>query len=106
MGVGAALTAMYWTIRERSKKLGLIVFAFLIFFVSWAVSPRIMFYYHFLPSTAFLTIILGYVATRTKLTKYMLLVALIVFIYFYPHWTGLQIPQSLDNSYYWLESWR
>jgi len=71
------------------------------------MSPRIMFLYHYLPSIPFLAIASGFVLRRyPKLTTYYILLATVLFIYFYPHYTGLRIPEWLDTSYYWLSSWR
>ncbi|MCX6706128.1 MAG: glycosyltransferase family 39 protein [Candidatus Woesebacteria bacterium] len=92
---------------ERNKKLALVIFAYLIFFVPWAASPRIMFLYHYLPSIPFLAIATGYVLRRNlKLAIWYLFICLLVFIYYYPHWAGLNIPLWLDTSYYWFSSWR
>jgi dolichyl-phosphate-mannose--protein O-mannosyl transferase len=27
------------------------------------------------------------------------------FIYFYPHWTAVDVPNWLDDSYYWFPDW-
>lgn len=98
-----AVTAFF----EKNKKLGLIVFSYLIFFAPWAASPRIMFLYHYLPSIPFLSIATAYVLRRNpKLIFGYLLICLLAFVYFYPHWTGLQVPLWLDRSYYWVTSWR
>ena len=93
--------------KEKFKRLGFIVFCYLIFFLPWIASPRIMFLYHYLPSISFLAIASGFILRRfPKLTTYYLLLTTIMFIYFYPHWIGLRIPIWIDNSYYWLSSWR
>jgi len=92
---------------EKNKTLALVVFSYLIFFVPWAASPRIMFIYHYLPSIPFLAIATGYVLRRNpKLIFAYLFICLFVYLYFYPHWAGLNIPLWLDQSYYWLTSWR
>jgi Gpi18-like mannosyltransferase len=89
------------------KRLGFVVFCYLIFFLPWIASPRIMFLYHYLPSIPFLAIASGFILRRfPKLTAYYLLLTTIMFIYFYPHWIGTRIPIWIDNSYYWLSSWR
>ncbi len=99
--------SMIYTYVEKNKKLGLVVFSYLIFFVPWAASPRIMFLYHYLPSIPFLAIATAYVLRRNpKLIFVFLSASLLAFIYFYPHWAGLQIPLWLDRSYYWIDSWR
>lgn len=92
---------------EKNKNLGLVVFSYLIFFVPWAASPRIMFLYHYLPSIPFMAIATGYILRRSpKIARCVLLLMLLSFIYFYPHFAGLQIPLWLDKSYYWFSSWR
>lgn len=106
-GFGAVLTSAYYAFKERNKNLAVIVFSYFIFFAPWALSPRIMFLYHYLPSIPFLAIATGYVLRRNpKLTFYFLVLSFLLFVYFYPHWAGLRIPLSLDTSYYWLDSWR
>mgnify|MGYP001558558194 FL=1 len=93
--------------KEKFKKLGFVVFSHLILFLPWIASPRIMFLYHYLPSIPFLAIATGFVLRRyPKITTYYLLLTTIVFIYFYPHYIGIRIPVWLDNSYYWLSTWR
>lgn len=104
--MSVAISAIYAYI-ERNKKLGLVIFGYLIFFTPWALSPRIMFLYHYLPSIPFLAIAAGYVLRRNpKLIFGYLFICLLVFFYFYPHWAGLQVPLWLDKSYYWISSWR
>jgi dolichyl-phosphate-mannose--protein O-mannosyl transferase len=106
-GLVAIVSSFIYSFVEKNKKLGLIVFSYLIFFVPWALSPRIMFLYHYLPSIPFLAIATAYVLRRNpKLILSYLLIGLLVFIYFYPHWAGLQIPLWLDQSYYWIGNWR
>lgn len=107
LGLISAITCAYWAIVQRSKKLGLVVFGYIAFFVTWAASPRIMFLYHYLPSIPFMAILIGYTLRRNRwLIWPFLAISAILFIYFYPHWTGLKIPVALDNSYYWFPSWR
>ena len=107
LGLSSVIISFVYAFIEKNKKLGLIVFSYLIFFVPWAASPRIMFLYHYLPSVPFMAIATGYVLRRNpKLTFVFLLICLFVFIYFYPHWAGLQVPLWLDKSYYWVNSWR
>lgn len=106
-GLGAILISAGYSYLEKNKSLGLVVFSYLVFFIPWAASPRIMFFYHYLPSLPFLAIALGYVLRRNP--KYILPIfslAVLAFVYFYPHWTGIEIPLWLDKSYYWFSSWR
>jgi dolichyl-phosphate-mannose-protein mannosyltransferase len=106
-GLVAMFLSIYIAFKERIKILALVVFAYLIFFVSWAASPRIMFFYHYLPSIPFLAIATGYILRRNlKWVVPFFALSLVVFIYFYPHWTGIAVSKSLNDSYYWLQSWR
>lgn len=106
-GLVAVIWGIYYAYINKIKSLGVVIFSYLVFFVPWALSPRIMFLYHYLPSIPFLAIATGYFLKRTpKLIVPFFLVAGVLFIYFYPHWAGITIPQSLDSSYYWFPSWR
>ena len=106
-GIASVAVSAVYAYLEKNKKLGLVVFSYLVFFVPWAASPRIMFLYHYLPSIPFLAIATGYVLRRNpKLIFTYFLIALLIFFYFYPHWIGLKIPLWLDKSYYWVTSWR
>jgi dolichyl-phosphate-mannose-protein mannosyltransferase len=91
---------------RKSKRLALMIFSYLVFFVPWAASPRIMFLYHYLPSVPFMAIVAGYVLRRNlKLVMPVFLLAFIVFIYFYPHWTGIPVTEAIDDSYHWFKTW-
>lgn len=106
-GLAAVVWGIYYAYVNKIKSLGLVIFSYLVFFVPWALSPRIMFLYHYLPSIPFLAIATGYFLKRTpKAIIPFFLIAGILFIYFFPHWTGMTIPQSLDSLYYWFPSWR
>ncbi|HTK03287.1 MAG TPA: glycosyltransferase family 39 protein, partial [Alphaproteobacteria bacterium] len=106
-GFTSVIVCAIYSYLEKNKNLAFVVFSYLIFFVPWAASPRIMFLYHYLPSIPFLAIATGYVLRRNpKLVYWVFGIGLLVFIYFYPHWAGLQIPLWLDRSYYWVSSWR
>lgn len=106
-GLSSMLLSFAYSFIEKNKKLGIVVFSYLIFFAPWALSPRIMFLYHYLPSIPFLAIATGYVLRRNaKLIIPFFAASLVLFIYFFPHWTGMQVPLWLDQSYYWVNFWR
>lgn len=106
-GLFSIILGFFISAKERIKKLGFVIFSYLIFFLPWIASPRIMFLYHYLPSIPFLAIASGYVLRRFPKIKFAFLAfAFLAFAYFYPHWTGLRIPVKLDESYYWFSSWR
>ncbi|MBI5465640.1 phospholipid carrier-dependent glycosyltransferase [Candidatus Gottesmanbacteria bacterium] len=81
------------------------------FFLPWALSPRIMFLYHYLPSIPFMCLALGYglekIWLRYKLFAICyLLFAVFVFFYFYPHLSALPMPKWWVEQYFWFPSWR
>lgn len=106
-GFFSVLASAIYAYAEKNKSLAVVVFSYFIFFVPWALSPRIMFLYHYLPSIPFMAIATGYYLRRNpKLIYWVFGISLLVFIYFYPHYTGLRIPLWLDQSYYWFSNWR
>jgi dolichyl-phosphate-mannose-protein mannosyltransferase len=106
-GIVAVIYVGYLAYVKRSRRLGLVVFSYLVFFAPWAFSPRIMFLYHYLPSLPFMAVAAGVMfREHRKLFWPFLLLATISFVYFYPHWIGMKVPLWLDESYYWFSSWR
>jgi dolichyl-phosphate-mannose--protein O-mannosyl transferase len=98
---------------RSSQGLIIVLLGYFGFFLPWAFSPRIMFLYHYLPSIPFMCLALGYGLdkiwqdSRFKIFAICyLLFAILSFVYFYPHYSGLPVPKWLDNSYYWFPSWR
>lgn len=106
-GLASIIFSVFASAKDKNKKLGFVVFSYLVLFIPWLASPRIMFLYHYLPSIPFLAIASGFMLRRfPKLAFAFLAFAFLAFVYFYPHWTGLRIPLWLDESYYWFPSWR
>ncbi len=106
-GLTSVLIGFIYSIIEKNKNLGLTIFSYLIFFTPWAVSPRIMFLYHYLPSIPFMAIASGFILRRNpKLIKPFFISVFALFVYFFPHWTGLAVPLWWDSSYYWVNTWR
>lgn len=92
-----------------------VVIGYLGFWLPWAAQPRIMFLYHYLPALAFAILALAYAVDwlwkrperwgRIAAGSFLAAV-MITFIYFYPHLAAVDVPQWLDDSYYWFSSWR
>jgi dolichyl-phosphate-mannose-protein mannosyltransferase len=96
--------------------------AYLIVWVPWAVSPRIMFFYHYTPAVPLLAILLGvtiwkfwrgevFARLPQQLSQAVALVSVFLcisaFVLWFPHWVG--IPASTwvkDTIYFALPSWR
>lgn len=102
----AGIPAIFYTLYKRQW---LIVIGYLAFWLPWARAPRIMFLYHYLPSVPFLCMAIAYSLSQIKskiLSFTILSLAIGLFIYFYPLWTGIPIPKEFVNQYFWLESWK
>ncbi len=112
LGIPAIFYTLYSAFETRSWRLWLVICGFLAFWLPWARAPRIMFLYHYLPSVPFLAIALAYSLSQisAQYRKYVIFalctLSFGVFIYFYPHWTGIHISKNLADSYFWLPSWR
>lgn len=113
IGIFGVIYMIFDFIKKRSQNTGIILLAYFGFFVPWIFSPRIMFHYHYLASSVFLTIALAYTLINLRSTKLgnvalklFIGVLILSFIYFSPLWTGIHIPQNWYNSYFWISSWK
>lgn len=113
LGLVSIFFLIFEFIKKRSLPYLLIPLSYLGFFILWFHSPRIMFNYHYLASTAFLTISIGVVLNKLlnnkqgKILSYSFLIFMaLLFIYFYPLWTGIHVPIDFNNNYFWLKSWK
>lgn len=96
-GIVISLVALRRKTKHGDALLFLLV-GYLVFFLPWAFSPRIMFLYHYLPSVPFMVIILSWVLVRIweKGLRVAVLtyagLAVGAFILYYPLWTALPVP--------------
>lgn len=104
--VAIALTALQ-VIREKCFNLSIIILGFLIFWLPWAFSPRIMFLYHFSPSVPFLSLALGHQLSldlkdkkRKKIVFMLLFLIILSFIFILPFLTGIPIPRNFVNLFF------
>ena len=104
----AAMGATLWLfIKEKFAVFFVLILGYVVLFIPWAASPRVMFIYHYLPSLPFLAIALSYVVKRYKfLFLPVVVITFFLFVYFFPHWTGIPVPEWFDKTYYWFSSWR
>lgn len=112
-GLFSVIVLILQYLKKRSLNLFVILISYFIFFLPWIFSPRIMFNYHYLLSSFFLAISQGVALSYLFKIKYgkifilsYLILMSVLFIYFYPLWTGLPIDKSLYDSYFWLKSWK
>lgn len=106
-GLASIFLTSWYALKDKSKSAAFVVASYAGLFMPWAFSPRIMFLYHYFPAVPFLCISLAYCLSRLpKLILPFLIIAGVVFLYFFPRLTGLPVPVWLNESYYWLPSWR
>lgn len=93
--------------KAHPKSLWIIIFAFLLFWLPWALSPRIMFLYYFGPAIPFLCLSLGfqlYNLYQVKRTKELAIFAFFLIIFFflliYPFLTGVYLPKSYITLFF------
>lgn len=94
--------------------LTLALLCFFTFWLPWAKSPRIMFYYHFFPPMTFMYIFMaGVIYSLMKysveMKRYMwvyLGLIIVAFVYFYPHVTAMYVPEVIRTQYWWFPTWR
>jgi len=104
---------IFYYLKKKAISYLTILLCYFVFFVPWVFSPRIMFNYHYLPSTVFLTIASAIILDKLWKTKNGKILSIAVlflmfslFIYFYPLWTGIPISTSFNDYYFWLKSWK
>jgi dolichyl-phosphate-mannose-protein mannosyltransferase len=99
--------------RARAKLYLFLLAVYGVVFLPWLVSPRVMFYFHYLPVVPFLAIILAEFLQSAvkKYSKVMYWLAIFLifagFLAFYPHWTGLPIANTWAQTVYFaVQSWK
>lgn len=107
IGVVATLLTLWEAVKKKSMSLIIILLGFFIFWLPWAISPRIMFLYHFSPSVPFMSLALGYQLSlvlenqkRRKVVYILLFLMLISFALIYPFLTGIPILKNFINLFF------
>lgn len=108
VGLVALGSAGLTGVMKKQPVLLFIFFSWALLFLPWAFSPRVMFLYHYLSAIPFLSLALGWFLSQQKKGVIILAYCLfaIAYLLFYPHWTGIFIPEWLDNFYYIIPSWK
>lgn len=109
----ASLVLQLWQRKKVSWSLFMILASYLIVWVPWQFSPRIMFFYHYTPAVPFLAILLAYWLRAMWHHKLYLVVIgvllsmCVTFGLWYPNWTDLPVPTSFANQLYFaIDSWK
>lgn len=106
VGIVTMLITAVETIKKRSLNLLIIVLFFLIFWLPWAISPRIMFLYHYSPSVPFLSLALGYQMNKLyergekKIFYFILGLMFFGFLVIFPFLTGIPLPKNIMELFF------
>lgn len=105
VGFSSILTSLIEIVKKYSYGLMVCLIGYLVFLLPWALSPRIMFLYHYSPCVPFLSLLFGYqLAGIKKVNKpvfYTIVLAVIVgFLFIYPFVTGVPLPQNTVQLFF------
>ncbi|MBU0974943.1 phospholipid carrier-dependent glycosyltransferase [Patescibacteria group bacterium] len=102
-------------LKKELGRLSCLLFSYFAVWLPWQLSPRIMFFYHYLPAVPLLSINIAFWLNKLfsgknrsrNLAGIILASFVIAFIVWYPHWVEIEMPVTLkDNLYFAIESWR
>ena len=109
-----AMLCMVWrVIRHRDRTALFILIGYLAQLLPWVFVTRVVFEYHYFPSTVFLLLALGHCFRQSELAGQsrrglygFTAVAVLLFALFYPVLRGLPVAGWFGRSFYkWLPSW-
>ena len=111
-----AMLAMLWlTVFRHDKKALFILVGYLAQLLPWVFVTRVVFEYHYFPSTIFLVLALGHVFRTLEVQKHprakrivcsFTVVTVAVFVAFYPALSGVRVVRWYDLSFLkWLPTW-
>jgi dolichyl-phosphate-mannose--protein O-mannosyl transferase len=111
-----AIVLSCWLVwKKRDPRLALVLGAFAINWLPWALSPRGMFFYHFLPAVPFLVLLVAYCLTwlwRRPEPKWQRVAGIYVavvffsFAFFYTQLAAWPVPEWYAAIHYWLPTWQ
>lgn len=105
-GLIAVMVGLFETIFKKSIPLGLILVGYFAFILPWAISPRIMFLYHYTPCLPFLSIALAYqvhlfdTPDSKKLYWIIITLSILGFIFVYPFLVGIPLPREVLSLFF------
>ena len=113
-GLCAMLSMLWLTIFRHDKTALFILVGYLAQLLPWVFVTRVVFEYHYFPSSVFLVLALGHVFRTMELHRpkrrwgvvSFTVVSVVLFAAFYPALSGMQVPRWYDLSFLkWLGSW-
>lgn len=111
-GILAVIYSIKEIIVERKKEFAFLLITILAAYVPYVFIPRIMFLYHYFPVVPMMILVItgvlqniSEVRRREKLVKWYTIIAVIVFVFFYPIYSGMLVPSWYAMLTEWLPQW-
>jgi dolichyl-phosphate-mannose--protein O-mannosyl transferase len=91
-----------------------VMITYLAFWLALVTQGRALFLYHYQQAFSIAVLALGFTSHKLwyhphpwsrHIVIAFLAASFTSFIYFYPHWTAVDVPNWLDDSYYWFPDW-
>jgi len=101
--------------RTRDPWLGLVMGGFAINWLPWSLSPRGMFFYHFLPAVPFLVLLVAYCLAWLwrhpsvrwqQIARGYVVAVCVCFAFFYTQIAAWPVPEWWATLHYWLPTWQ
>jgi dolichyl-phosphate-mannose-protein mannosyltransferase len=110
LGSGAVVLTYFEIIKSKLKvapSVIITVAGFFVFWLPWAISPRLMFIYYFTPAIPFMCLLLGFqlnklLQKREDKPLFFVIMGLLVlsFILIFPFLTGIPLPKNLVQFFF------
>jgi len=115
-GFPIAIVLSAWLLwRKRDWRIGFVLGALAINWLPWALSPRGMFFYHFLPTVPFAVLLVAYCVMWLRRQPdpkcprvagiYVALI-FVSFAFFYTQLAAWTVPDWYADIHYWLPTWQ
>jgi dolichyl-phosphate-mannose-protein mannosyltransferase len=113
IGIIAIISSIFIAVKKHDRKIVVVLVAIAAQYLPWVLIPRIAFIYHFFSIVPFAILAIVYVIknieekypkARYMVYVYLTVVALL-FIWFYPVLSGMEVDSSYIANLRWLKSW-
>jgi dolichyl-phosphate-mannose-protein mannosyltransferase len=104
--IAGFLAFLHQALREKefSWEKRFLLFLYLALWAPWAISPRVMFFYHYAPAVPLLAILLGRAIIRARQPRRwgagLMAGAALWFLFTFPLVTGIAMPAPFVNTFY------
>ena len=113
IGIAAVCYAFILSVQKRDKKMAVVFIGMIFQYVPWMLVKRLTFIYHFFSIVPFVMICIVYVIQHlmesNQKYKYVvygyLAVVAILFLWFYPALSGLEVSAEYIKHLRWFKSW-